>query len=157
MKNLSLLVILPLALIALSTNLAAESGELFVSVRSTPLRSQPQFLSSTLETLSYGQRLSSIEEQGAWIKVRSTQGKIGYIHNSASTTRKIILNPEAQFSGSSASEEDIVLAGKGFSKNVEKAYARSRGVNYGDVDAMEKREYSDKALAAFVSEGRLAQ
>lgn len=133
----------------------AEAQEVYLSVRKSKLRSAPKFLSSSVSDLTYGDSLNVIEEKEPWLKVKTKNGKTGYLHSSSASRKKIVLNSGATFSGTRANEEDIVLAGKGFGKNVESDYARAQGLSYADVNRMEQRKISDKEINLFAEQGRL--
>jgi hypothetical protein len=135
---------------------AADSGLLYVSVRESKLRRNPDFLSPVLGSVSYGDALAHSSREGLWYKVKSPDGKNGYLHQSAVTNRRVVLNPDASFQRSNANNNTIVMAGKGFNKEVEKQYAaKSRGVNYKAVDKMEASTVSQAELSSFAKAGKL--
>ena len=58
----------------------------------------------------------------------------------------------------STSSEEMILAGKGFSEEAEKAFKSSdSSLNYDAVDEVEKIAVSEKELSSFISEGHLKE
>lgn len=58
----------------------------------------------------------------------------------------------------SATADEIALAGKGFNKQVEDAYkSRNKGVSFAEVDRMLRIKVSPDELRKFLMEGKLAE
>jgi hypothetical protein len=57
---------------------------------------------------------------------------------------------------SSASSNEIALAGKGFSQEVENAYRAEGKLNYTGVDRTETQGVSEQELQSFLAEGHLS-
>jgi len=129
----------------------------YVSIRQTKLKNEPYFLASSNADLKYGDSLKIVSKKGEWIKVQDRTGKNGFIHTSAISSRKIILNSDSKYSpGSKSSEDGIVLAGKGFNKEIENKYATiNSNLNYAAVDRMERIKISTAELNQFVVKGKL--
>jgi len=138
-------------LLLVSIALAAPTP-LYVKVRTTKLRAKPQQWAPAVSNLSYGDRLTLLSKEGAWKKVQFGNRK-GYIHDSALSERRIVLKASKSVSG--GDDRDVILAGKGFNKEVEKGYAAKSGLNYAAVNAMEKITVSDSELATFAKTGQL--
>ncbi|MFH1034136.1 MAG: SH3 domain-containing protein [Pseudomonadota bacterium] len=156
MKNRKL--ILATAAVLLAAGLAWAAGEaMSVQVRQGQLRAQPSFLSSLLANLPYGERVQTIEEQGAWRKVTSSQGATGWMHVSSLTAKTVVLQSGQGLSAGGASGEEMALAGKGFNKDVESDFAaHNRGADFATVNQMEQSySFSPQQLTAFVREGGL--
>ena len=134
--------------------LASDQQTVSVQVKESKLRAKPEFWASSVSDLTYGQRLVVAGSEAGWIKAQTSNGKVGYVHPSAVTEKKIVL--AGTNVASSANNSDIVLAGKGFNSSIEKDYAAENpSLNYAAVNQMERLHVSDAELGAFLSEGQL--
>jgi hypothetical protein len=132
----------------------ATDDALYVKVRSTKLRAQPQQWAKPLADLRYGDVLKPGKLDDGWHSVTAKNAK-GFVHDSALTERRVVLQANASTVGA-GSERDVILAGKGFNKQVEQGYAaQNQSLNYAEVDKMEKLVVSDGELSSFVSGGQL--
>ncbi|HPF69115.1 MAG TPA: SH3 domain-containing protein [Candidatus Krumholzibacteria bacterium] len=128
-----------------------------VQVRSGQLRETPGFLGRIVGELAYGDRLEVLEAKNGWSRVRDAAGRTGWVHDSALTEKKVVLTAGTSDAGTGASGQEIALAGKGFSEEVEKAYRGEHpDLDYTWVDRMASFTVSPEASAAFVREGGLA-
>lgn len=85
----------------------------------------------------------------------SSLGAQGYLHESALSTKELALRSSLQSKGGT-SDGDIVLAGKGFDKALEKALAESDAtLNFRSVDLVEKQRASEAELLSFLKQGKL--
>lgn len=135
---------------------AATAASLSVAVRDGALRETPSPFGRVLTTLSYGERVETLSRQGAWTRVRSAAGKSGWMHGSALTERKLVLQAGKGQPRAAASEQELTLAGKGFSTQVEAEYRRQNtGLNYAAVDRMEQIDVGSGEMLRFLSDGRL--
>lgn len=154
--------ILRLGIFALTTaglslgprNVSAE--DLWVQVARTSLRSAPEHYAPTVASVAYGDRISSISESDGWIKAKTAGGKSGFVHVSAVTGKEVVLSGR-RASSNVSSAADVVMAGKGFSKEIEEQYKRKGGgVRFDLVDQMERTgNASPKDVQQFVVSGRL--
>ena len=121
----------------------------YVAVQTTALKSAGGALAMEVGSLSLGDEVTLIGDDGKWAQVRA--GSLtGWVASSALSSRRVMA------SGSSASATDLALAGKGFSPDVEIEY-RKDGLDYSMVDSMEKIVIPVAELERFVTEGRLAR
>lgn len=135
---------------------ASADEQVYVRVKRTALRERATFLANAKAQLLYGDQLTVLDDSSDWPKVRAAGGREGYVHSSAVTDRPVVFGSGAKNAPSSVDQEEIILAGKGFSKGVEQQYARSnRGVNYRAVDEMERGSVTAAELKKFISEGKL--
>ena len=119
------------------------------------LREKPSFLGKILKSLSYGTKVSVENKQGAWFQV-SVSGSKGWLHKSSLTEKEIVLNAGDKRVSSDVSDDELVLAGKGFSEQVEKSYRQENpAINFGLVDKMEAYSVNPDKLASFVKDGDL--
>ncbi len=151
------LAILGVLLLAGGGLLAQAATTLNVQVREGRLYAKPSFLSPTLATLPYGSAVSSEGGEGPWLGVRTQAGQAGFMHLSALTEKTVVLSPGTGGVQTGASGEEMALAGKGFSKEVENSYRQShQGLNYAWVDQMEGFAPDAPELAAFLAAGGLS-
>lgn len=128
-----------------------------VQVREGQVRSAPSFLAKIVARPSYGERVTPIQDQGAWKKVKTNAGVQGWMHVSALTTKNLVLRAGTTNRRTSATGGEIALAGKGFSEDVEKQYKNlNRNLDYTWVDRMERFRVSPEEMQAFLKRGELA-
>jgi SH3-like domain-containing protein len=136
--------------------LAAAPNILSVQVREGQARAAPSFLSAVVATLAYGDRVEAREEKQSWTRVALPKGGEGWMHASALTPKRIVLQSGSADVNQAASGNEIALAGKGFNAQVEAEYrARHHEVDFAWIDRMEKYEIPPQRLASFVREGEL--
>lgn len=133
----------------------ADDDFAYIQTRSAAIVSEPKLLAKAKKKLTYGDPVAVLGTNGAWTKVRSSDKVEGFIHNSALTSRRLTLSG-GKSAGSSVSDSDISLAGKGFSPEVERQLASKDGtLNFRGVDAMEKLTISGEQTRSFVKSGKL--
>ncbi len=149
------LFIASVALFLMSMAAARAVGQtLTVQVREVQMRASPSFTGRPTATLAYGQAVSVLEEQGAWVKASGAQGE-GWVHASALTERRLNLSSGARNAASKASDREVAAAGKGFTAETEQAYRQSHPGGYADVEAMLRFRYSPSELSAFLAAGKI--
>jgi uncharacterized protein YgiM (DUF1202 family) len=141
-------------LMLLSPTLAL-SDEMSVTVRETQLRANPAFLGQVVSVLAYGDRVELLQEQGPWFRVETDAGGSGWVHSSALTTKRIVLESGTTEGSTGASGTEVALAGRGFNQEVENRYKDEQGLDFTKVDAMEGYEYPPEVLLSFLQEGGL--
>jgi beta-barrel assembly-enhancing protease len=133
---------------------AASAETLCVKVREAKLRAQPEFWAAASAGLKYGDRLTELGEHGEWYKVKTSGGLEGYIHSSAVTDREVVLSGR-RAGAADVDQGDVVMAGKGFSPEIERQYsAANRNLSYAEVDGMERIKVSDAELTGFIRQGQ---
>jgi uncharacterized protein YgiM (DUF1202 family) len=149
--SLGLAAMLVLSAVAAS---AATPASMSVQVKNGQLRSTASFLGGVVGSLGYGDRVSVVEQQGDWMKVTSPAGKTGWVHSSALTKKVIQMKAGSQNAQTSASGDELALAGKGFNSDVEADFkAKNKSVDFTWVDRMEKYKVSPEEMQAFLKEG----
>jgi hypothetical protein len=128
-----------------------------VQVQKCQLRNKPSFLGKILANLSYGDQVNVLEEKESWLNVEpSAKSGSGWIHISALSTKKIILNPGSKDVQASTSSEEIALAGKGFNQQVEQEFKnQNKGIDFAWVDKMEKIVIPQTEMQSFLEQGDL--
>lgn len=126
-----------------------------VQVKQAELRPTPSFLSAPSAILNYGDSVEVLGEGRGWFNVSSPRGS-GWLHNSALSTKKIALAGSDAQMNKGASTEELALAGKGFSKEVEAEFHKSNSkADFTAVDQMEKISISPKQKRDFIASGGL--
>ena len=132
------------------------SDTLSIQNKEGKLRSRPSFLGKINARLPYGTKVKKLEEKSTWIKV-SAGSKTGWLHKDSVTEKEIVVRAGQRDVNRGASDDELVLAGKGFSESVEKGYRkRNPNVDFAPVDRMENYSVKGEALARFIKEGNLA-
>jgi SH3-like domain-containing protein len=148
--------ILAMAILVLAAAvLGAAPQSMSVTVRETQARATPSFLGAVLAVLSYGDRVDILATQRDWMKVALPGGREGWVHQSALTEKRVVLQAGSGSVEQSASGEEVALAGKGFNKEVEAQYKAENELDYTWVDRMEGFVVSPQQILAFVEAGQL--
>jgi hypothetical protein len=128
-----------------------------VKVQKTSLFERPDFFSRAVATLQFGDQLEMQEVVKDWAKVKLGDQK-GYVHQSALTSTKLDIKTLlfSSSSSSGASQDEVALAGKGFTPEVEKNYGKAHSeLNYALVDEIERYSVDPNSLRSFIQRGGL--
>ncbi len=143
--------------LALAASAAWAAQEMSVQVRDGQLRNRGSFLGTVVGTVAYGDRVTVNQTQAGWCEV-SIAGKTGWIHESALTPKKVVLASGTADARAGASGEEVALAGKGFSKEVEAEYKKqNKNVDYTWVDWMGRQTVPSEQLVEFLKQGDLVR
>ncbi len=144
--------------VALMATGAWAAKEMSVQVRDGQLRNRGSFLGAVTGTVAYGDRVTVGQTQGGWCEVSTAAGAKGWIHESALTPKRVVLGSGAGDARTGASGEEVALAGKGFSKEVEAEYKKqNKNLDYTWVDWMGQQTVANDQLVKFLKDGGLAQ
>lgn len=142
---------------ALAATAAWAAKEMSVQVRDGQLRNRASFLGTVIGTVAYGDRVTVNQTQAGWCEV-TLAGKTGWIHESALTPKKVVLASGTTDARAGASGEEVALAGKGFSKEVEAEYKKqNKNVDYTWVDWMGRQTVPSEQLVEFLKQGDLVR
>jgi hypothetical protein len=135
----------------------AEAGKMVkVKVQKSTIFQQPRFFSAVVASVEYGDQLEVLDELKDWIHVKFREQK-GWIHKSSLTSAKF--NLRTIFVGTSspsATHDEVALAGKGFTPEVEGGYKESHPeMNYALVDQIETYDVESDSLYDFIMRGGL--
>ena len=149
---------LPAALLALALAAAvSQAAQMSVQVKEGVLREKASFLGKPVGNVAYGDRVDVLASQGDWRQVRAASGATGWIHGSALDSKRVTLS--AASGGDvriAASSDEVALAGKGFSQEIETEYKKqNRSLDYAWVDRMLTFKVSDAEAIRFLQEGGL--
>jgi hypothetical protein len=155
MKRLILFMALGLFMASVLGAQSLTGKTMYVTGKTIEVKSSTAFFSDTLGTLSYGDPVSVLQEYGKWVQVRSLEPPVlsGWVAAASLTTKRILVSSGT----TSASANEIALAGKGFNQEVENVYRQNGTLNYDAIDAMETIQIPNRQLFAFLQEGRLAR
>ena len=127
-----------------------------VQVRTSHLRSSPSFLGSVIGEVEYGRRVNVTEKRGAWRRV-SAGGMSGWMHASALTEKRIVLQSGDRDVDTRTSGEELALAGKGFNADVEAEYKRRNAdIDFSWIDRMEKIRMAPGDSKEFLADGNVS-
>jgi hypothetical protein len=122
-----------------------------------PLYAEPNFSANALCTIPEGTEVKILRQSGDWQQVEY-QGQQGWLAQQAlAGGKKFELSNLLRGKAVQESKTDeVALAGKGFTPEVEAAHRKSHpNLNYAQVDQMEKFEVSPSQLQTFQREGGL--
>ncbi len=130
--------------------------QMSVQVRTGQLRATPSHLGKVAAAVAYGDRLTVVQKQGAWYSVKDARGRAGWIHESALTTKRVVLKSGDADVAAGAGGDEIALAGKGFNEQVEGEYkAQNAEADYAWVDRMEAMVVTPEQAVAFLAAGEV--
>jgi hypothetical protein len=139
-----------------ASSVSSDGGTMSVQVRTGQLRSTPSFLAPVVELVSYGDQVSILQQQVGWKKIKTAGGQQGWIHQSALSEKKIVLNPGKDDARVDASGKEITLAGKGFNPETEKEFkSKHAGADFASVDRMEAIKLNPAQIQTFLKAGSL--
>jgi len=126
----------------------ADRSTRYVAVQTVALKDSAGFFAKDLGSLSLGDTVRLIAEDGKWSNVQA--GNLtGWVPTTSLSARRVVA------SNTAVTASEVAMAGKGFSPNMEQAYQRS-GPDYAMVDSMESITVSTVDLRRFINEGRLS-
>ena len=151
MKKMLMLCVLILLVSGALFAQISKGGTVWVLAKTAALKSSTWFFASTKGTLNMGAQATVLQVSGNWAEVRSSANSslTGWTQTSNLSARQVVA------SGTSASANEIALAGKGFNQDVENAYKADGKLNFADVDKTEAITVSQNALYKFVTDGHL--
>jgi len=133
---------------------SAQTG-MSVQVRNGVVRETPSFMGKVIGKVAYGDRVTVLGHEQGWAKINAA-GLTGWIHDSALTRKHIKVGTGTRDAAVTASGDELALAGKGFSKEVEQEFrADNRDVDFTMVDRMEKIVVPDQKIIAFLEAGNV--
>ena len=149
-KNIFILILFCLCL---SMIFGASNNKMYVSVEEVVVKDKPSFFAKSQDFVYYGDAVLVIEEKGKWKKIQLIEepAVFGWVSTSALTKKKIVKTG----SRVSASAEELALAGKGFSEDVEMEYKKQGNFNYDAVDKLEENKIDVEKILDFMISGKL--
>ena len=153
MKTKCWLVVMSLLLITS----VAMAASVKVITQQAVIRKDKRFFAPAVTRVPYGELIQQLERQGDWLRV-SYRGKVGWIHISAVQEQKFRLSSLMTAKAKEASQDEVALAGKGFTPEVEEAFRdKNPEMKYDLVDKVEAYRISAEKLQSFIREGKLRE
>jgi hypothetical protein len=149
-----------LLLILLGFFLAA-SGALAASYKvitqEAAIRKDKRFFAPMVTRIPYGELIEELERQGDWLRV-SYKGQEGWLHISAVQEQKFRLSSLVGERAQESTKEEVALAGKGFTPDVEKAFrSENPNMRYDLVNQVQSFKISELQLLDFLRAGNLKE
>lgn len=147
-----------LLLLLLGTGIALAApkvgSSVTIRVLSAKVMKSPKFIGPSTGTVSRGDQLTVKQVKGDWYLVEGSFN--GWIHKSNVTEGKVALSSKPGGSGGNVNRDEVELAGRGFTPQVEQQYKdKNPNLDFSHVDAIEKTSVDPTELEAFVTEGQL--
>jgi len=121
------------------------------------IRKDKRFFAPAVVRVPYGEMLQELGREGDWLQV-SYQGKQGWLHISAVQEQKFSLSSLAGERAQETTREEVALAGKGFTPEVESAFRnKNPKMRYDLVDQVQSYKVAEQQLQAFIRSGSLKE
>jgi hypothetical protein len=121
------------------------------------IRKDNRFFAPVVTNVPYGESVEVLETRGDWLRV-SYQNKKGWIHVREVQKKKFSLAALSTVRAEETAQDEVALAGKGFSPEVEKAFQdKNPKMDFRLVDKVESIKVSDKQIQAFIRNGKLRE
>lgn len=139
----------------LGAGAATPGADMSVQVRKAEVRGSPSFLGTVVNSLAYADRVTPVEKKGDWTRVSRNGVTLGWVHNQSLSSKRIVLKG-GEVAKTGASSDEVALASKGFTEEVEKEYkARNADIDFAPIDRMEKITISPEKAAKFLKAGEV--
>jgi uncharacterized protein YgiM (DUF1202 family) len=102
-------------------------------------------------TVSYGDEVDVLDLNDKWAQVKTPSGAVGWMAQANLSSKRIV----ARGNNRSASADELALAGKGFTEEIEQQYQTENNLNFDDINAMEDQSIDDEKLLTFIRQGKL--
>lgn len=124
-----------------------------IQVRDAAVRATPSSLGKVVGHYRYADPVVVIETKGNWRKITG-KGPEGWVHESALSSKPLAMKQGSDQVGQYASADELALAGKGFSKEVEGQFrADNPDLDFRWVDRMESFRVSPAQVQRFLKDG----
>ena len=135
----------------------AMAASVKVITQQAVVRKDKRFFAPPAVTVPYGEIMQELAREGDWLRVQY-RGNQGWIHVSAVQEQKVELSSLMKSKAKETSQDEVALAGKGFTPEVEKAFrAKNPQMKYDFVDRIEGYRVSMEELHLFVQDGWLRE
>ena len=155
MKQLfrKLFILLIVAGLTLPVFAASKSKAKYVTLDPAPLKAKPASAAKKVGTVEYASSVIILKEEKGWyyVQLSNDSSVEGWIPASALTDKKI----KDKKSATSASADEIALAGKGFNSTIEAVYADQFEVSFEIVDYIETLGVDTEEAVEFARQGQL--
>lgn len=121
------------------------------------IRKDKRFFAPMISRIPYGEMLEELERQGDWLRV-SYKGTQGWLHFSAVQEQKFRLSDLSGERAQASTKEEVALAGKGFTPEVENAFRnKNSSMRYDLVNQVQSYKVSETQLLGFIRAGNLKE
>jgi len=128
-----------------------------VRVLSAKVMRDPKFIGASVGTVSRGEHLVFQEAKQDWYKVATSSGATGWIHKGNVTDSQVNLSSKPGGGGGGATQDEVELAGRGFTPEVEQQYRQKHAnLDFSHVDGIEQTSVDPDSLGDFAQEGKVA-
>ena len=136
---------------------AAPAASYKVITQEGAIRKDRKFFAPLVARVPYGAIVQEVSRKGDWLQV-SYGEKQGWMHIGAVQEQKVRLSSLAGEKARETSQEEVVLAGKGFTPEVEKAFReKNPKLDFAAVDQIQKYQIPDPQEQAFIQAGNLRE
>lgn len=141
--------------LVVTTSVDVHAEPVWIQVRESMVRAKPAFYSPGISKVTYGEQLERLATEGGWVRVQSKSGQ-GFVPLASVSQERIVLVAR-DVTKIQADAGDVVLAGKGFNREVEQHYKKTDPrARYDLVDRVEREaRISSQAVASFAKSGGL--
>ena len=145
-----------LALALVGPLAATAADQMSVQVQNAQLRADASYLGKLVTSVPYGTRVTILQSRGDWRQVQEPGGQSGWVHLSALSKKNIAMKSGAQDVATTASGDELALAGKGFNSDVEADFKnKNKQIDFTWIDRMEKIKVSMDEIHQFLTEGQV--
>ena len=121
------------------------------------IRKDKRFFAPMVTRVPYGEMIEELERQGDWLRV-SYKGAQGWLHFSALQEQKFRLSALSGERAQESTKEEVALAGKGFTPEVEKAFRdKNSSMRYDLVNQVQGYKVNETQLLDFIRAGNLKE
>ncbi|HYB19457.1 MAG TPA: hypothetical protein VEH09_00940 [Thermodesulfobacteriota bacterium] len=139
------------------TSSVALAATVKVVTQEAIIRGDKRFFAPAVARAPYGSVLQEQSREGDWLRV-TYQGKQGWIHVSAIQEQKFQLSSLAGGQAQETSHDEVALAGKGFTPEVEKAFReKNPKMRYDLVNQVQSYKVDEQKIQAFLQAGNLKE
>jgi hypothetical protein len=133
----------------------ALAATLKVITEEAMIRKEKRFFAPVVARVPYGEMIEELERQGDWLRV-NYRGQQGWIHISAVQEQKFRLTTGEK--AQEPSREEVALAGKGFTPEVENSFRdKNPKMRFDLVDQVQSYKIEEKQLQTFLQTGFLRE
>jgi hypothetical protein len=153
MKRLGLVLLCTVAMTTLLWAGPKVGAKVTVRVMSAKVMKSPKFIGPASGGVSRGDQLTIKEIKGDWYRVEGAVS--GWINRTSVMDGGVALSSKPG-GGGGASRDEVELAGRGFTPDVEEQYRGAHpDLDFSHVEAIEQTQIDFAELEAFVTEGGL--
>jgi len=142
--------------VSADTEAPAVGDEVAIAIQNQKVYPMPAFYAAPAQPVAYGTIVTVTAAQADWFEVMVPGAADGWVHSTSVTGAIQHSSGDASASGSVTTDE-VMLAGRGFSEEVEEFYSQEHPeLDFGPVDIMEASNLvTPEELYEFLTAGNL--